>query len=44
MVRAWSAMGEELVLTWVADPAGVTREQLLEAMTASLPALVDLLH
>jgi AcrR family transcriptional regulator len=44
MVRAWSAMGEELVLTWVADPAGVTREQLLEAMTASLPALVELLH
>jgi len=44
MVRAWSAMAEELVLTWVADPAGVTREQLLEAMTASLPALVDFLH
>ena len=44
MVRAWSAMAEELVLTWVADPSGVTREQLLESMTASLPALVDLLH
>ena len=44
MVRAWSAMGEELVLTWVADPRGVTRDQLLQALTASLPALVDLLH
>ena len=44
MVRAWSAMAEELVLTWVADPSGVTREQLLESMTASLPALVELLH
>jgi AcrR family transcriptional regulator len=44
MVRAWSALTEELVLTWVADPSGVTREQLLESMTASLPALVELLH
>ncbi len=44
MVRGWSAMAEELVLTWVADPRGVTRDQLLEAMTASLPALVELLH
>ncbi|MGH3361963.1 MAG: TetR/AcrR family transcriptional regulator [Nocardioides sp.] len=44
MVRAWSAMSEELVLTWVTDPAGVTREQLLGALTASLPGLVDILH
>jgi AcrR family transcriptional regulator len=44
MVRGWSAMGEEMVLTWVADPRGVTRDQLLEALSASLPALVDLLH
>jgi hypothetical protein len=28
----------------VADPRGVTRDQLLEALSASLPALVDLLH
>jgi AcrR family transcriptional regulator len=44
MVRGWSALGEELVLTWVADPRGVTRDQLLESMAASLPALVDLLR
>jgi AcrR family transcriptional regulator len=44
MVRGWSALGEEMVLTWVADPRGVTRDQLLEALAASLPALVDLLH
>jgi len=44
MVRGWSAMGEEMVLTWVTDPRGVTRDQLLEALAASLPALVDLLH
>ena len=44
MVRGWSAMGEELVLAWIADPRDVTREQLLDALTASLPALVELLH
>ena len=40
-VEGWSAMVEELVLSWIDDPAGVTREQLLEVMAASLPALVD---
>lgn len=44
MVRAWSALAEELVLSWIADPRDVTREQLLQALAASLPALVDLLH
>jgi AcrR family transcriptional regulator len=44
MVQAWSAMGEELVLAWIADPRGVSRDQLLESLTASLPALVALLH
>ncbi len=44
MVRGWAAMSEELVLTWVADPRGVTRDQLLEALAASLPALVEVLH
>jgi len=42
-VRGWSAMTEELVLTWAADPGPVTRDQLLAAVTGSLPALVDLL-
>ncbi len=41
-VRGWSAMTEELVLTWAADPGDVTREQLLTAVTDSLPALVAL--
>lgn len=44
MVRAWSAMAEDLVLSWVRDPAGVSREELLGALAASLPALVDVLH
>ncbi len=40
VVRGWAAMTEELVLTWVRDPAGVTREQLLTVLATSLPALV----
>ena len=41
VVRGWSAMVEELVLSWVADPGEITREQLLEIMAASLPAIVE---
>jgi hypothetical protein len=33
-------MAEELVLGWKADPQGVTREEVLEMLVASLPALV----
>jgi AcrR family transcriptional regulator len=44
VVRGWSAMVEELVLTWVAEPGEVTRDQLVEALAASLPALVAVLH
>jgi hypothetical protein len=42
VVRGWSAYAEELVLAWIASPAGVTRAHLLAILTASLPALVDL--
>ncbi|GCD91405.1 TetR family transcriptional regulator [Nocardioides sp. LS1] len=41
IVRGWAALAEELVLTWVVDPAGVTRDELLGILAASLPALVD---
>jgi hypothetical protein len=44
MVRGWSAMTEDLVLSWVRDPGGVSREELLGALAASLPALVEILH
>lgn len=44
MVRGWSAMTEDVVLAWADDPAGVSREELLAALTASLPGLVELLH
>lgn len=43
LVRGWSAMAEELVLTWVADPGGVTREELLGLLGSSLPALAQVL-
>jgi AcrR family transcriptional regulator len=42
IVRGWSAMTEELVLTWVQDPRGVSREELLAVIAASLPALVEI--
>lgn len=40
VVRGWSAMTEELVLSWRADPKGVTREELIGVLASSLPALV----
>ena len=44
VVSGGSAMAEDLVLTRVAEPGQVTRDQLVEALAASLPALVELLH
>lgn len=41
VVRGWSAMVEELVLSWIADPRGITRDELLAIMAASLPAIVE---
>jgi AcrR family transcriptional regulator len=43
IVRGWAAMTEELVLTWVLDPTGVTHEELLAVIATSLPALVAIL-
>jgi hypothetical protein len=44
VVRGWSAMTEELVVSWSTDRrAGresVTRDELLEIIAGSLPALV----
>jgi AcrR family transcriptional regulator len=40
VVRGWAAMAEEMVVTWVRDPAGVTREELVEMLALALPALV----
>lgn len=41
VVRGWSAMTEELVLTWKVDPNGVTREQLIAILAGSLRPLVE---
>ena len=41
IVRGWAALAEEVVLTWVVEPAGVTRDELLGILAASLPALVE---
>lgn len=40
LVRGWSAMVEELVLSWIDDPRGVEREELVSILVASLPALI----
>lgn len=42
-VRAWSAMAEDLALSWARNPEGVSREQVLSAMVGSLPGLVELI-
>lgn len=42
VVRGWSAMAEEMVLTWADDPSVMTRDQLLGVLALSLPAVVDL--
>jgi hypothetical protein len=41
VVRGWSAMVEELVLSWIDDDRGLTREQLIDLLAVSLPALVE---
>ncbi len=40
VVRGWSAMIEELVLSWIADPSGLTRDELLEVLASSLLAIM----
>ena len=40
VVRGWSAMTEEMVLTWADDPSVMTRDELLGVLALSLPALV----
>ena len=42
LVRGWSALTEELVLAWIAEPGGVTRDELVGLLARSLPSLVAL--
>jgi AcrR family transcriptional regulator len=41
MVRGWSAMAEDVVLSWVRDDRGVSKEQLLEMLAAALPGVLS---
>jgi len=41
IVRGWSAMVEELVITWRTRPGDVTREQLLAVIAGALPTLIE---
>jgi AcrR family transcriptional regulator len=41
VVRGWSAMTEEMVLTWKVEPDGVTREELIGVLAGSLRPLVE---
>ena len=40
IVRGWSAFTEEVVLDWVRDRRGISREELLVTLSASLPAIL----
>ena len=40
VVRAWQAFAEELVLSWCEDRRGVSKEQLVDLLAGSLPAVV----
>lgn len=41
MVRGWSALTEEVVISWVRSPGEVTREELLHRLAHGLVALVQ---
>lgn len=40
VVEGWAAFVEETVVSWVREPAGVSREELLAIIAGALPALV----
>ena len=40
VVRGWSAMVEDLVLSWIDDPRGLGKHDLVAYLVASLPALI----
>jgi len=40
LVRGWAAFTEEVVVEWVRDDRGVTRDELLATLSASLPGIL----
>lgn len=41
MVRGWSAMAEDVVISWVRDHRDVSREELLTMLAAALPGALS---
>ena len=41
MVRGWSAMAEDVVISWVRDDRGVSRDELLTMLAAALPGVLS---
>ena len=41
LVRGWSSFVEEVVVEWVRDPRGLTRDQLLVLLSGSLPGILQ---
>jgi AcrR family transcriptional regulator len=41
MVRGWSALTEEVVISWVRAPNGISRDELLQRLAQGLVALVQ---
>jgi AcrR family transcriptional regulator len=41
MVRGWSAMAEDVVMSWVNDDRGVSRDDLLTMLAAALPGVLS---
>ena len=42
LVHGWAAMTEAIVLEWAQEPAAISREELLDTLATSLPALISL--
>lgn len=40
LVSGWSSFVEQVVVGWVRDPAGLTRDELLRTLAESLPAIL----
>jgi hypothetical protein len=40
LVNGWAAMVETVVVAWVEDPRGVSRDDLLSRLALALPAVV----
>jgi AcrR family transcriptional regulator len=41
MVRGWSALAEDVVISWVRDPGDVSRDDLLTMLAAALPGVLS---